>query len=161
MTINSKRNITSMIAGIAVVAAYLIFIRADNAPAMDDIAAWAKLILIFIGIGVAMQIVIQILFHIVYTIGIAVKEHDLGGEKTIKFMRASMFEDERDKLITLKALRIGYRCAGFGLLAALVTLAAGAAFVVVLHIAVGAAAFALLIEGCAGVFYHERGVRNG
>ena len=161
MTINSKRNITGMVAGIAVVVAYIVFIRIGNIPAADDIAAWAKLMLKFIVVGVILQIVIQILFHIVYTISIAVKERDMGGEKTKKFMRASMYEDERDKLINLKTLRIGYRCAGIGLLVALIVLAAGAEFVVVLHITVGAVALASLIEGCAGIFFHERGVRNG
>ena len=161
MTINSKRNITGMAAGIVIVAAYIIYICAGNAPATEDIAAWAKLMLIFIGIGVVVQIVIQILFHIVFTISIAVKNHDMDGEKTKKFMHASMLEDERDKLITLKTLRIGYRCAGIGLLAALIALAGGVSFVVALHIAVGAGAVASLAEGCAGVFFHERGVRNG
>ena len=161
MAFNSKRSITGMVEGVAAVAAYIIYICMGNAPATEDVAAWARLMLVFIGIGVAGQIVIQILFHIVFSISIAVKEHDMGGEKTKKFMHASMLEDERDKLIALKTLRIGYRCAGIGLLAALIALAAGAAFVTALHIAVGAGAFASLVEGCAGVFFHERGVRNG
>jgi len=150
-----------MAAGVATVAAYIIYVCMGNAPAAEDIAAWSRLMLVFIGIGVAVQIVIQMLFHIVFSISIAVKERDMGGEKTKRIMHASMIEDERDKLISLKTLRIGYRCAGIGLLAALIALAAGVAFVVALHISVGAGAFASLIEGCAGIFFHERGVRNG
>ena len=161
MTFNSKRNITGMTAGVAIVAAYIIYVCMGNTPAAEDIAAWSRLMLVFVGIGVVVQIVIQILFHIVFSIGIAIKERDMGGEKTKKFMHASMLEDERDKLISLKTLRIGYRCAGIGLLVALIALAARAEFVVALHIAVGAGAFASLIEGCAGVFFYERGVRNG
>ena len=161
MTFNSKRNIAGMAEGVAVVAAYIIYICIGNAPGAADIMTWARLMLIFIGIGVVGQIITQILFHIFFTIGIAVKEHDMGGEKTKKFMHASMLEDERDKLISLKTLRIGYRCAGIGLLAALIALAAGAAVVIALHIAIGAGAFASLVEGCAGVFFHETGVRNG
>ena len=64
MTYNSKKNIIGMIAGIVIVAAYIIFIRIVNSPAQEDIQAWAKLMLIFIGIGIAVQIVIQILFHV-------------------------------------------------------------------------------------------------
>jgi len=161
MTFNSKRNIAGMAEGVAAVAAYIIYICIGNAPGAEDITAWARLMLIFIGIGVVGQIITQILFHIAFTIGVAVKERDMGGEKTRKFMHASMLEDERDKLIALKTLRIGYRCAGIGLLAALIALAAGAAVVIALHIAIGAGAFASLVEGCAGVFFHERGVRNG
>jgi hypothetical protein len=161
MTFNSKKNIIGMAAGIIAVTAYIIYICVGNAPATEDIKAWAKLLLVFIGIGVAAQIVIQILFYVIFSIGVAVKENDGDGEKTKKIIRASTFEDERNSLINLKTLRIGYTCAGIGLLATLIALAFGAAFVVALHIAVGAGALASLVEGCAGIFFHERGVRNG
>ena len=161
MTYNSKKNIISMAAGVLTIAAYIITIRAGEAPAPEDIAAWAKLMLVFIGIGIGAQIVIQILFHVIYAVGIAVKENDKDGEKTKKIINASMKEDERDKLIQLKTLRIGYICAGFGLMAALFTLAGGAPVVIALHIVVGSSAAGSFAEGCAGVFFHERGVRNG
>ena len=72
-----------------------------------------------------------------------------------------MMEDERDKLINLKTMRIGYACSGAGLLAALIALTVGATTVAALHIIVGSTAAASLVEGCAGIFFHERGVRNG
>ena len=68
MTYNSKRNIISMAAGIIAVVAYVVYICAGNAPATEDIKAWAKLMLVFIGIGVAAQIVIQIVFHVVFAV---------------------------------------------------------------------------------------------
>jgi len=151
----------SMAAGIVTVAAYVVYICVGNAPKTEDITAWAKLMLVFIGIGVAAQIVIQILFHVIYAVGIAVKENDKDGEKTKKIINASMMEDERDKLINLKTLRIGYICAGFGLMIALFTLAGGAPVVIALHIAVGSSAAGSIVEGLAGIFFHERGVRNG
>ena len=150
-----------MAAGIVTVAAYIIYIRMGSAPAPEDIAAWAKLMLVFIGIGVAAQIAVQILFHIVFSISITVKEQDKDGEKTKKIVRASTVEDERDKLINLKTLRIGYTCAGIGLLVALLSLAGGMPVVAALHIIVGSGAAGSLVEGCAGIFFHERGVRNG
>ena len=161
MTYNSKKNIIGMAAGIATIAAYIAYVCMGNLPAPEDIKAWARLMLAFIGIGVAAQIVIQIIFHVAFAVGIAVKEHDKDGEKTKKIVNASMIEDERDKLINLKTLRIGYTCAGAGLIIALFTLAGGASFVTALHIVVGAGAVASLVEGCAGIFFHERGVRNG
>ena len=88
MTYNSKKNIIGMAAGIVSVAAYVVYIRVGNTPAPEDIASWAKLMLIFIGIAVVAQIVIQILFHIVFAVSIAAKEQDKDGEKTKKIVRA-------------------------------------------------------------------------
>jgi hypothetical protein len=161
MCYNSKKNIISIAAGIISVAAYVVFVCTGNPPAPEDIQAWAKLLLIFIGISVAAQIVIQIIFHIFFAIGIAVKEHDEGGERTKKIMDASIIEDERDKLINLKSSHIGYISAGAGLMIALFILAGGASVVIALHIIVGSGALGSLIEGFAGIYFHERGVRNG
>ena len=161
MAYNSKKNIVSLTAGVLTVAAYIIYVCTVTAPAQEDIAAWAKLILVYIGIGVGAQIVVQILFHIVFAISIAAKENDKDGSRTEKIVKASIIEDERDKLIELKTSRIGYICAGFGLMITLFTLAGGAPVVIALHIVVGAIAAGSLVEGCAGIFFHERGVRNG
>ena len=161
MTYNSKKNIISMAAGIISVAAYIVYVFMDNTPAREDIQAWAKLMLIFIGVSVAAQIAIQIIFHVAFAIGIAVKEHDKDGEKTKKIINASVIEDERDRLIGLKSLRTGYICAGVGLMAALFALAGGAPVIVALHIIVGSGAVGSFVEGCAGIIYHERGIRNG
>jgi len=161
MTYNSKKNITSMVAGILSVAAYVIYVCTGNSPETGDIQAWAILMLIFIGVGAAMQIVVQVVFHIAFALRVAVKEHDKEGANAKKIMSATMIEDERDKLINLKSLRIGYICTGAGLVVALLVLAAGLPFVIALHIVVGSCAVGSFVEGCAGIFFNERGVRNG
>ena len=161
MTYNSKKNIISMAAGILSVAAYVVYVCMVNAPATEDVQAWAKLMLVFIGVGVAAQIVIQIVFHVVFAVVIAVKERDYDGEKTKKIINASMIEDERDKLINLKSSHIGYICAGAGLMVALFVLAGGVSVVIALHIIVGSCAAGSIIEGGAGIFLHERGVSHG
>ena len=163
MTYNSKKNIASMIAGIFLIAAYVIYAM-GSPPAPEDIQAWAKLMLVFVGIGVASQIVIQVIFHIALAIGIAVKEKAQGhepDENVEKIMKSSMVEDERDKLINLKSSHIGYICAGSGFMIALFALAGGATFVIALHIIFGSCAAGTLIEGGAGICLHERGVRHG
>ena len=161
MTYNSKKNITSMAAGIITITAYIVYALSERAPTQEDITTWAKLMLVFIGIGVAVQIVIQIIFHVTLSIRIATKEHEQDDKTVERIIASTVVEDERDKLINLKALRIGYICAGAGLLIALFTLAGGAPVVIALHIAVGSGAVASLVEGCAGILFHERGVRNG
>jgi hypothetical protein len=161
MSYNSKRNIVSMAAGTVTVAAYAAYICAGNAPVPEDMAAWAIIMLAFIGIGVAAQIFIQILFHVVYSIRVAIKENDADGEKTKKILDASMKEDERDKLIGLKTSHVGYICAGAGLMIALLALAGGAPFVAAMHIIAGSSAAGSFAEGCASIYFHERGVRIG
>ena len=161
MSYNSKRTIVSMAAGAILIAVYIIYVCMGKAPAPEDVRAWAKLWLVFIGIAIAVQIVIQILFHVVFSAGIAVKEHHKDDGTTKRIIDSFLVEDERDKLINLKSLRMGYICAGVGLMIALFALAAGASAVIALHIIIGASAAASLVEGCMGIFLHERGVRYG
>ncbi|MCL2164155.1 MAG: hypothetical protein FWH55_07140 [Oscillospiraceae bacterium] len=166
MSYTSKRNIVSIIAGVALIAAYFIYATGVNAPAHEDIKAWAIAILVFIGVGVGVQIVVQIVFHIVLSIGIAIKEEVKegnadGGKTAERIIKAEMMEDEWIKAINVKASRVGSWFMGSGVIAALTSLAVGMDMVIALHILFGMSALASVVEGIAGVIYHERGVRNG
>jgi len=166
MSYTSRRNIVSVVAGIILIVAYVIYAMGATAPAAEDINAWAVAILVFIGIGVGIQIVMQIVFHIALTVGIAVKEEikagdKKGGETAERIVKAEMVEDEWVKIIGLKSSRVGSWFAGAGVIAALISLAVGAETVIALHILFGMSAFASVAEGVAGIIYHERGVRNG
>ena len=72
-----------------------------------------------------------------------------------------MVEDERDKLINLKSSRAGTIIGGFGFMAGLISLAAGASAVAALHVMAGSFAVGSVMEGIVTVFLNERGVRNG
>jgi hypothetical protein len=150
-----------MAAGGALAAAYAVYALGSHAPAPEDVKSWAAVMLIFIGVGAVALIVIQILFHIAFAIGVAVKERESGDENIERRISSSMFEDEREKLIGLKSARIGYSCAGAGFAAALAALAFGMSVLPALHILFGAFAAGSLIEGGASVYLYERGVRNG
>jgi hypothetical protein len=76
-------------------------------------------------------------------------------------MSTIMVEDERDKLISLKSSHIGHICAGIGAMIAFFALAGGASVVIALHVFAGSFAAGSLIEGGAGIYFHERGIRNG
>ena len=157
MSYNSKKSIVSMAAGVMIVVFYVVYVLGGSAPVSDDIQSWAKLMLVFIGIGVGAVIIIQILFHIALSIGIAVKERDQD-EKTIeRIISSTVFEDERDKIVGLKALRVGYIVAGLGFAAALISLAAGVSVVVALHIMAGAFAAGSLAEGGVSIYLFEKG----
>ena len=161
MSFNSKKTIASILAGILMLIAYIIYAFSNRAPAPDDLKSWAVAMLVFIGIGIAVVIVIQIIYHIAFAIGMAVKE-GVRDDKIIRRMfNSETAEDERDKVVGLKSSRINSIFAGVGLLAALIALALGTLSIVALHIIIGSCALGNLIEGIMSIYYYEKGVQNG
>ena len=161
MSFSSKKTIASILAGVLMVIAYIIYVFSNHAPAPDDLKSWAVAMLIFIGISVLAVIIIQIIFHIALAIRIAVKEQ-VRDDKTVKrLFESETAEDERDKLVGLKASRINSVFAGVGFMAALAALASGALSIIALHIMLGSCALGNLIEGVVSIYYYEKGVRNG
>jgi len=161
MSYNSKKSIASMVTGILVVTAYIIYALSEHSPASDNLKSWAVVMLVFIGIGIAAVVIIQILSHIALTVGIAVKEREQDDKTVERIVASVLVEDERDKLINLKSSHIGYIFAGIGFVACLLGLAFGISSVFALHILFGAFAFGSVIEGFAGIYFNEKGVRNG
>ena len=159
MTFKSKRTIVSMMAGVILAVAYIMYALGTKAPSLSDISAWAVAMLVFIGIAIVASIVIQILFHILYSIGIAVKERDLDDKEVERIIESETVEDEDDKTISLKTSRAGYFCTGIGFIIALVWLAfMGTSMVVAFHILLGAIFIGSFIEGIMSVRYYERGI---
>ena len=161
MSFNSKKAIASMLAGVLMMIAYVIYALGPSSPAPGDLKSWAIAMLIFIGISVAAVIVVQVLFHIATAIGIAVKEQERDRDELDRSFSSLTVEDERDKLISLKSSHISSIVAGIGFVGALVGLACGASAVVALHVIFGSCAVSSLAEGVASVFFYERGVSNG
>jgi hypothetical protein len=165
MSYQEKKTGTSIFTGAVVLAAYCIYAFGQyNSGAVmpGDLKFWAVTMLIFIGIGVAASIVIQILFHILLSISIAVKEKirdeqcdDKGIEKKIEL---ELVEDERDKLIELKSMRIGFAIAGVGFVGALVALVLNYSPVVMLNILYISFCIGSLFEGVGQLYYYRKGV---
>ena len=160
MSFGTKRILVGMGVGTVMLVVYLIFALGTNAPAPDDIKAWALAMLIFIGIAVVAVIVLEILFHIAYSIGIAAKQHRQGNEKIERIISVTIAEDERDKQIYLMAARIGYRVSGVGLLLVLVAFAFGIPMVFALHLMIAAFFLGCFAEGVASIVYHEKGIQH-
>ena len=167
MSFKSKKMIASMVAAVVLLAGYIMYALGERAPAVGDLKSWAVAMLVFIGISVVAMIVIQILFHIAFAIGIAVKEEiaTKEGERDEKKLRrifdSETVEDERDKLVGLKSARIGYMIAGGGFITALVALLLDQSALVALHLVFGSFFIGSFAEGCTGVYHYERGIRNG
>ena len=168
MSYQEKKTIVSILTGILLLAAYCIYAFSKVQSGMvapDDMKFWATAILIFIGIGVVASIVIQIVFHILLSIAIAVKEQVQNGkcdDKEIeKTLELEMVEDEMDKLIGLKSMRIGFAIAGIGFIAALVSLVLNYSPAVMLNIIFVSFSIGSMIEGITQLYFYRRGVKNG
>jgi len=164
MTYQNKRTIFSLILGVCILAAYCIYGFGEyNSGAVEagDIVFWAKTMLIFIGIGVAANIILQILFHIGLSIGIAVKEREHDEKVINRKIAAEMLEDEMDKLIQLKSLRVGFAFAGVGFVGALVAIVLGCPAALALNIMFISFNAGALAEGVTCLYYYGKGVSNG
>ncbi len=164
MSYQEKKTVTSIASGLILMGAYSIHAisryRSGAAP-LDDLGLWAEMMLKYIGIGIIVTIVLQILFHILLSVGVAVREKlrdeksdDKAIERTIK---QEMVEDERDKLIELKSMRVGFIIAGTGFIAALFSLALGYPPVLMLNILFFGFFAGSIFEGFSQLFYYRRG----
>jgi hypothetical protein len=164
MSYKEKRKITEMAVGLAVIIAYCIHALGryhQGLADLNDFKYWAGTMLVFIGISIGVVIIIEIFFHIVYAVGIAVREREKDEKEIGKTIESSMVEDEMDKLIELKSLRIGYSMTGFGVLAGLVSLVLNAPPAVMLNLLYACCALGSLAEGVMSLFYYRKGVKNG
>ena len=167
MSYKEKKTIVSIVTGIIILVAYCNYAYGkyhSGVIATDDMKFWAGTILMFIGIGIASAIVIQIVFHILLSIAIAIQEKIHNGkcddkdvEKTIG---AEMVEDEMDKLIELKSMRIGFVVSGIGFVTALVSQVLNYSPAVMLNIMFISFSTGSLLEGFAQLYFYRRGVRN-
>ncbi|MHB1454731.1 MAG: hypothetical protein ACYCYM_12375 [Saccharofermentanales bacterium] len=162
-----KRTIVSILTSILVIAAYCIYTFSkvqSGAAATDDLKFWATTILVFIGIGIVFMIIIQIVFHILLSIAMAVKEQVQTGscddKKIEKTLELDMVEDEMDKLIELKSMRISFIIVGIGFTAALVSLVMNYSPVVMLNIMFASFSIGSLIEGFTQLHFYKAGIKN-
>jgi hypothetical protein len=159
MSPKSKSIITTTVAGFAFLAAYAIYVsRPEKTP--DSLQGWALSMLVFLGIAIAALIVVQIVFHIVLAVGIAVEERDGDSNRIQRVLNSTMAEDEMDRMINLRAARVGYVFAGIGFVGVLLTLAFGLSGVVALHVLFWSVALGSFVSSAVSVWGYERGVRR-
>jgi len=168
MSYQEKRTIVTVLTGILILAAYCIYAFGKvNAgiESVEDLKFWAFAMLLFIGVGVVANIIIQIVFHILLSIGIAIKEQIQNGsvndgeiEKTLEL---EMVEDEMDKLIGLKSMRLGFAVAGIGFVSGLVALMMDYSPALMMNIIFISFNVGSILEGIAQIYYYRKGVNHG
>jgi len=168
MSYSEKRSIVSIFAGIAVLVSYCIYVygkmnAGDAAP--SDLKFWAGAMLLFIIIGIVANIVIQIVFHILLSMSIAIREEVKNGhsddKEVEKKIAAEIIEDEMDKLIELKSLRVGFGVAGAGFVTALIFAYLGYPVNVMMNIMFFSFSGGSIIEGFSQIFFYRKGVTRG
>ncbi len=168
MSYQEKRTVVSIITGALIITAYCIYAfgRVNaGAVAADDLKFWARTILVFIGIGIAASIIIQIIFHILLSIAIAVKkkiqDENCEDKDIERSIGAEMVEDEMDKLIELKSMRVGFFIAGIGFVTALIYLVMDYSTSVMLNIMFLSFSTGSILEGITQLYFYRKGIAHG
>jgi uncharacterized membrane protein len=164
MSFQEKRIITSIVTGAGVLAAYCLYAFGryqSGAVAAGDLKFWATTMLVFIGIGIVASIVIQIVFHILTSISIAIrakmKNMECDDKEIEKTIGAELVEDERDKLIGLKSTRFGFYFSGFGFILALIALVLNYSPVFALNAIFISFSAGSIIEGITQLVFYRKG----
>lgn len=165
MSYQEKRTLASITSGALILAAYCLYSFNPTRLASITAAAlkpWATTMLIFIGIGIGFTIIIQIIFHILLSISIAIREkmqNMQADDKDIdKSIKTEMVEDERDRMIELKSNRVSFGIAGFGFIAGLLALVFNYSPVVMLNILFISFSFGSICEGFTQLYYYRKGI---
>lgn len=159
MTYQTKKTIVSLLASIAILISYCISVYNDISKGLtleNDATFWAKKMLIFIAIGVAINMISFIVFHILLSVNLSVKD----SKEINRKLELEMVEDEMDKLIELKSLRVGYIIASTGFILGLILLAFNTSIAIVLNILFLSFFVGAIAEGISNLFFYFRGIRN-
>ncbi len=166
MSLQEKRSLFSVITGIILLMAYGIYVMGklqSGSVDSEDIKFWANAMLLFIGIGIVVSIITQIIFHIVSAIMIAIKEkminQDTSDEEVEKIINTEMMSDEMDKLIELKSMRVGFIFSGIGFVCGLIALALNYSPVVMLNMVFASFSLGSILEGLQQFLYYRKGVQ--
>jgi len=100
MSYREKENIINILSGlfISLIFAWIVYQRhlAGKVDLTDDFQAWGTLFLIYAGVSIVARIIIYIVFHIINAIVTHNSSETMDGKIPP--------EDERDKLVKLKAI---------------------------------------------------------
>ncbi len=151
MDIKEKRILVSLVGSVLVMSFYAWYVYskyvAGNPEILNDFAFWGRSFLVLIPIAIVIQIVIQIIF------AISVYIASRGAETEI-----DPIEDERDKLIELKAIKISHYLFIFGFTSAMGSLALGMQPWVMFVVLISSGFVASVVNEVFRLYYYRKGV---
>ena len=163
MSYQEKRTSTEIFTSLLVLSAYCIYVfGVKDFGSTTPLKTWAGTMLVFMGINIALNILVQILFHILYSVSIAIKDQmhnaEFSEERVERSIEAEFVEDERDRLIDLKATRTGFIVSGLGLGAGLILLVLDYSPAVMLNVLYIALYVGSITEGAAELYQYRKGI---
>ncbi len=168
MSYQEKRTVMSVITGALILVSYFIYTNGkyqSGIVAEGDLKFWAGSMLLFIAIGIAVTVLIQIIFHILLSVAIAaeakIKNADCDEKEIESNIKIEMTTDEMDKLIELKSNMIGFGVAGAGFMLALILLVLDYSPVIMLNVMFVSFSVGSMSEGLAQLYFYRRGITNG
>ena len=148
MTYQEKQNIVNIFSGLLITAIYalIVFQRQQQGifDLTEDFSKWGVIFLIYIGVSVAARIIILIVFHIINAIATREKEIPV--------------EDERDKLVKLKAIRNSHYAFSGGFVVSVMGLAVGMPVHYIFIAFVGFGLISEIIDNSSQIYYYRKGI---
>jgi hypothetical protein len=149
MDIKEKRILVSLLSSVLVILFYAWYVYsryiADNPAILNDFKFWGTSFIILIPVAIGIQIVIQIIFAII--------THILNKGEEI-----DPIEDERDKLIELKAIKVSHYLFILGFVLAMGTLAMGMQPWVMFVVLISSGFTASMVNEILRLYYYRKGV---
>jgi VanZ family protein len=148
MDIKEKRILISLISSVLIMFFYVLYVYnrqiAGNPDILNDFRFWGKSFLILIPVGIVAQIIIQIGFAIFMS---ATSKEEI-----------DPIEDERDKLIELKAIKISHYLFLIGFMLAMGSLALGMKPWVMFVVLISSGFIASIVNEIARLYFYRKGV---
>jgi len=148
MTYQERQNIVNIISGLLITAIYawIVYQRQvqGSIDLTEDYSKWGIVFLIFIGVSIVTRIIILIIFHIINAI--ATREDDVPAE------------DERDKLVKLKATRNSYYVFSGGFVISIIGLALGMPIYWLFIAFVITGLVSEIIDNGSQIYYYRKGI---
>ena len=148
MTYQEKQSVVNIFSGLLITAIYgwIIYQRQleGRFDLTEDFQKWGVLFLIFMGVSIVARIVIYIIFHILNAI--ATREQDIPEE------------DERDKIIKLKATRNSHYAFIFPFIGAFIGLAVGMPIWGIFIAFIIGGLLSEIVENLSQIYYYRKGV---
>lgn len=148
MSYREKENIVNIFSGLLITGIYSweVYQRhlAGRFDLTEDFRQWGIIFLVFIGVTIVARIIIYIIFHIINAIATRGEEIPV--------------EDERDKIIKLKATRNSHYVFSGGFVLAIVGLSVGLPVYSIFIFFIISGLLSEIIENGSQIYYYRKGV---
>ncbi len=148
MSYQERQNIVNIISGVLITAIYAWIVYQRQLEGSIDLTVdyktWGIVFLIFIGVSIVARIIIMIIFHIINAI--ATRDEDIPSE------------DERDKLIKLKATRNSHYVFTTGFTMAIIALAVGMPVYMLFIVFVVTGLISEIIDNVTQIYFYRKGI---